>query len=64
LCIIDTIANCHLRPLPSPYDGNSPATSSQACSQARKNTCTVLAPGELGCTSGLRLDPVEETCNP
>jgi hypothetical protein len=65
LCYTDTIANCHLRPLPPPYDGNTPATSSQACSQARKNACTLLPPGEItGCTSGTRIDPDDEICLP
>ena len=63
LCMVDSIANCHLRPLPSPYDGNSPASSSQACASARKNTCTVLPSGEQTCTSGLR-DVTPETCTP
>ncbi|MGH7894737.1 MAG: hypothetical protein ACREQL_08715 [Candidatus Binatia bacterium] len=66
LCITDTIANCHLRPLPSPFDASTAATSSQRCSAARKNDCTLLPPGELaGCTQpGLELDPAEEACNP
>jgi hypothetical protein len=66
LCYTDTIANCHLRPLPAPFDASSGATSSQTCSQARKNGCTVLPPGEqTSCTApGLELDPAAEMCLP
>jgi hypothetical protein len=66
LCVTDTIANCHLRSLPSPYDGGVPASSAQTCSAVRKNACTILPPGELsGCTAtGLELDPTVETCTP
>jgi hypothetical protein len=66
LCVTDTIANCHLRSLPSPYHGGVPASSAQTCSAVRKNACTILPPGELsGCTAtGLELDPTVETCTP
>jgi hypothetical protein len=66
LCLTDTIANCHLRDMPAGFNESTAATSSQACSSARKNACTILPPGELsGCTQpGLTLDPAVESCQP